>query len=156
MGQCPCGCTLHRSDSLVFTLRKTPIFSRGPLTSSSCLFVSSSILRMSSIVRSTHLSSQQNSCLWKFVNRRFSCYKKGWTQVIAQKVKATDVFPHFCTTRIWDSIPTRSWHRGGTMTGCLTALVLKSHNEFCFHIVWSSLVRLQEKVPKRQWCLSDS
>lgn len=153
-GQCPCGSTLHGSDSPVFTLRKTPILTRGPLTSSSCLFVSSSILRMSSIVRSTHLSSQQNSCLWKFVNRRFSCYKKGWTQVIAQKVKDTNVFPHLCTTRIWASIPTLSWHRGWLVG--LTASVLKSHNEFCFHTVWPSLVRLQENVPKRQWCLSDS
>lgn len=53
--------------------------SRRPPTSSSCLFVSSSILRMSSMVRSTHLSSQQNSCLWKFVNRRLSCYRKEGT-----------------------------------------------------------------------------
>lgn len=47
-----------------------------PLTSSSCLLVSSSILRMSSIVRSTHLSSQQKSCRWKFVKSLFSCCKR--------------------------------------------------------------------------------
>lgn len=65
---------LPRHDSL---LADSPGVSSGlPRTSSSCLFVSSSILRMSSIVRSTHLSSQQNSCRWKFVNRRLSCYKK--------------------------------------------------------------------------------
>lgn len=51
-----------------------------PLTSSSCLLVSSSILRMSSIVRSTHLSSQQKSCRWKFVKSRFSCCKWNKTQ----------------------------------------------------------------------------
>lgn len=60
----------------------------SPRTSSSCLFVSSSILRMSSMVRSTHLSSQQNSCLWKFVNRRLSCYKKEGPK-LGRKVKAT-------------------------------------------------------------------
>ena len=70
---------LSRHNSL---LADSPRVCSGlPRTSSSCLFVSSSILRMSSIVRSTHLSSQQNSCRWKFVNRRLSCYKKEGTQV---------------------------------------------------------------------------
>lgn len=41
------------------------------LSSSFC--VSSSMRRMSSMVRSIHLSNQQKSCLWKLVNRRFSC-----------------------------------------------------------------------------------
>lgn len=45
-------------------------------TWSSSFFVSSSIRRMSSIDSSIHLSIQQNSCLWKWVNKRFST----WTQ----------------------------------------------------------------------------
>lgn len=45
-------------------------------TWSSSLCVSSSIRRMSSIVRSTQRSSQQNSCRWKLVKSLFSCYSK--------------------------------------------------------------------------------
>lgn len=60
-------------EAVSHTTHTCPAF---PLTSSSCLLVSSSILRMSSIVRSTHLSSQQKSCRWKFVKRRFSCCKR--------------------------------------------------------------------------------
>lgn len=43
------------------------------LTSSSSFCVSASILRMSSMVSSTHLSIQQKSCRWKLVKIRFSC-----------------------------------------------------------------------------------
>lgn len=45
-------------------------------TASSSLWVSSSIRRMSSIVRSIHRSIQQKSCRWKLVNILFSCFKK--------------------------------------------------------------------------------
>lgn len=48
----------------------------GALTASSSFWVSSSILLMSSIVRSIHLSIQQNSWRWKLVNILFSCFKK--------------------------------------------------------------------------------
>lgn len=44
------------------------------VTSSSSFFVSSSIRRMSSIVRSIHLSIEQKSCLWKFANKRSSIW----------------------------------------------------------------------------------
>lgn len=44
------------------------------LTLFSSSFVCSSIFLMSSIVRSIHLSIQQNTCLWKWVNNRFSTY----------------------------------------------------------------------------------
>lgn len=46
----------------------------GSLTVSSSFWVSSSILLMSSIVRSIHLSIQQKSWRWKFVNILFSCF----------------------------------------------------------------------------------
>lgn len=46
------------------------------LTASSSFWVSSSILLMSSIVSSIHLSIQQNSWRWKLVNILFSCFKK--------------------------------------------------------------------------------
>lgn len=45
-------------------------------TSSSSLWVSSSIRLMSSMVKPTHLSIQQNSWRWKFVKIRFSCCKR--------------------------------------------------------------------------------
>lgn len=47
--------------------------SADTLTASSSLCVSSSIRRMSSIVRSIHLSIQQKSWRWKLVNILFSC-----------------------------------------------------------------------------------
>ena len=47
------------------------------VTSSSSFFVSSSIRRMSSIVRSIHLSIEQKSCLWKFANKRSSIWTEG-------------------------------------------------------------------------------
>lgn len=46
------------------------------VTLSSSSFVFCSIFLMSSIVRSIHLSIQQNSCLWKWVNNRFSTYTR--------------------------------------------------------------------------------
>lgn len=46
------------------------------LTASSSFWVSSSILLMSSIVNSIHLSIQQNSWRWKLVNILFSCFKR--------------------------------------------------------------------------------
>lgn len=55
------------------------------VTSSSSFFVSSSIRRMSSIVRSHHLSIQQNNCLWKWVNSRFST----WTDRSGAREKET-------------------------------------------------------------------
>lgn len=74
-------------------------------TSSSSFCVSSSIRRMSSIVRSTHLSIEQNSCLWKCVNKRFSTWtqwgRKDWahnTETHTDKQKA-----EFCTVKIWFS-----------------------------------------------------
>lgn len=45
-------------------------------TLSSSFLVSSSMRRMSSIDSSTHWSNQQNSCLWKLVNKRVSCCGK--------------------------------------------------------------------------------
>lgn len=53
---------------------KHPPPKRGLVTSSSSFFVSSSMRRMSSIDRSIHLSIQQNSCLWKRLNKRFSTW----------------------------------------------------------------------------------
>lgn len=50
---------------------------QSSVTSSSSFCVSSSIRRMSSIVRSIHLSNQQNTCLWNLVNKRFSCWTEG-------------------------------------------------------------------------------
>lgn len=49
---------------------------KSVLTASSSFWVSSSILLMSSIVSSIHLSIQQNSWRWKLVNILFSCFKK--------------------------------------------------------------------------------
>lgn len=46
------------------------------ITSSSSFWVSSSIRLMSSMVRPTHLSIQQNSWRWKLVKIRFSCCGK--------------------------------------------------------------------------------
>lgn len=43
------------------------------VTSSSSFWVSSSIRRMSSMVKPTHLSIQQNNWRWKLVKIRFSC-----------------------------------------------------------------------------------
>lgn len=43
------------------------------ITSSSSFWVSSSIRLMSSMVKPTHLSTQQNSWRWKLVKIRFSC-----------------------------------------------------------------------------------
>lgn len=54
---------------------------KSTLTASSSFWVSSSILLMSSIVRSIHLSIQQNSWRWKLVNILFSCFKKKKTHV---------------------------------------------------------------------------
>lgn len=45
-------------------------------TSSSSFWVSSSIRLMSSMVKPTHLSIQQNSWRWKFVKIRFSCCER--------------------------------------------------------------------------------
>lgn len=46
------------------------------ITSSNSFWVSSSIRLMSSMVKPTHLSIQQNSWRWKFVKIRFSCCKR--------------------------------------------------------------------------------
>lgn len=69
-------CLNFCTDKSAVEARTSEPLKKSFLTASSSFWVSSSILLMSSIVSSIHLSIQQKSWRWKLVNILFSCFKK--------------------------------------------------------------------------------